>query len=92
MRIRKLLAGVTLGSALLVGGLAAPAQAASEPAQGRTLSAKSALGWYLYDYYAWKSDCNWQGQVGKSNGWWTRYECKNGSWVPGDDYELWVYS
>ncbi|CAL9654150.1 hypothetical protein SUDANB23_06696 (plasmid) [Streptomyces sp. enrichment culture] len=90
MRIRSFLASVALGSALLVGGFTAPAQAASDGAPADKTSSTAAAAWYLYDYYFWKSDCVFQGRAGIQNGWWTAYECRNGSWVPGDDYELWV--
>ncbi|GGV63354.1 hypothetical protein GCM10010277_69460 [Streptomyces longisporoflavus] len=99
MRKRGLLVSMALGSALVVGGLAgsaqaAPvtAQAASAPAHESAAGPVKAAGWYLYDYYFWKSECTSRGRMGKENGWWTRYECRSGSWVPGDDYELWVYS
>lgn len=97
MRKRKVLVGVALGSVVLLGGLAVPAQAAA-PAEVGAVStqAKStvpdAQGWYLYDYYFSKSECNQQGRMGLENGHWRKYDCRNGSWVPWDDYELWVYS
>ncbi|CAL9350539.1 hypothetical protein [Streptomyces pilosus] len=90
MRLRSVLAGAALGSALLVGGFTTPVQAASDGAPTDNAGTAAAEAWYLYDYYYWKSDCVFQGRTGLQNGWWTAYECRNGSWVPGDDYELWV--
>ncbi|CAL9326137.1 hypothetical protein [Streptomyces sp. SudanB182_2057] len=69
---------------------ATTAQVASAPQQKRAADV-AAASWYLYGYYTWKSDCADAGRMGIQSGWWSRYECKNGSWVPGDDYELWVY-
>lgn len=57
MRIRKLVAGVTLGSALLVAGIAAPAQAAPTPTI-RAASAASVMGeMVFYDDYWTHSEC-----------------------------------
>ncbi len=55
MRIRHALATVAVGAALALGGLAAPAQAATQPAQG-PVGAQD--GWRYWGAY-WTSDaCN----------------------------------
>lgn len=96
MRIRSCLAGAALSAVLLSGvAVAAPAQAA-EPKSDAT-SAASATSqdspgpeYSFQGYYSYYNDCTSAGAAGKRKGWWTAYACTDGSWLPGDDWELWA--
>ncbi|TDT42103.1 hypothetical protein EV562_10172 [Streptomyces sp. BK208] len=99
MRFRRSLAAAALGTALGIGTLAAPAHAA-EPVSDTSSSAFVPVGktqaddpsypWAFVGYYYWNSDCLSAGDRGLQLQSWTRYQCINGGWFPGDDYELWV--
>ncbi|WP_331763828.1 hypothetical protein OH738_40590 (plasmid) [Streptomyces hirsutus] len=86
MRIRKLLASVTLGSALLVGGLAVPAQAAPAPAT-QAVSAATVMGeMVFYDDYWTHSECQRVGRDGQKAKMWKIYSCQESIW----DWDLYV--
>lgn len=99
MNIRKLALGTLAGSVLLIGGLAAPAAQASA-AQAATAPAPAALtpasapaavaadNWEFVGYYYWESDCHAAGQGMVTRHEVSKYRCDDGTWFPGDDYEL----
>lgn len=66
---------------------AAPAPAA--PASGTAAPVTVAAdNWEFVGYYYWESDCHAAGQGMVTRGEVKKYRCDDGSWVPGDDYEL----
>jgi hypothetical protein len=46
------------------------------------------VGYVFTGYWTWLSDCQARGRDGVLRDEWEGYVCINGSWVPGDDYEL----
>jgi hypothetical protein len=91
MNIRKAFLGFA-GAVLAIGGFAPTApQAQAVIAPTSTVSVTTvADDWeYVGDFY-WQSDCHNAGSAGISGGAWSKYKCVDGSWFPGDDYELWV--
>ncbi|MFI7244317.1 hypothetical protein [Streptomyces qinglanensis] len=99
MRLRRSLAAAALGTALGLGALTVPAHAAQpvgdwSPASaaqpGKARVDDPSYPWAFVGYYYWNEDCLKAGERGQELRKWSRYQCINGSWVPGDDYELWV--
>ena len=90
MNIRKLAYTTLTGSVLLVGALAVPAaQATAAPAPAAPAPVTVAAdNWEFVGYYYWESDCHTAGQGMVTRGEVKKYRCDDGSWVPGDDYEL----
>ncbi|WP_018658054.1 hypothetical protein [Actinomadura flavalba] len=83
-----------LGTLLLIAGAltfgaAAPAVAAPG-AEAPAAKAPQADTWEFVGYYYWVSDCMSDGQQGLRHHIWKKFRCDDGSWFPGDDYELWV--
>ncbi|MFG2346694.1 hypothetical protein [Streptomyces phaeochromogenes] len=78
--------------------LAVPATpAAAQPAPAETTRTQAAfsavpdpVGYHFTGYYSRLVDCQNRGNDGVSRNEWEGYICINGSWFPGDDYELWV--
>ncbi|WP_067483486.1 hypothetical protein [Actinomadura hibisca] len=80
MRIRTTALGLAGGAALLLGSLAAPAQAAT--------SAPERRGWEnTGQTFFWEASCDAAGKAGLGKGW-SAYDCKGSTWR---NYELWVY-
>ncbi|WP_370424087.1 hypothetical protein AB8O64_35420 (plasmid) [Streptomyces sp. QH1-20] len=81
MRIRNVLAGAALGSALVLGGLAAPAQAAPAPvnsnttAAAPTTSAIVVVGWYST-----KARCEADGENSVYSWWDCRWSSNRRAW------------
>lgn len=67
---------------------AAPAETVGTQAVPATVAGP--VGYHFTGYYSRKSDCENRGRDGVGRGEWLGYVCINGSWIPGDDYELWV--
>jgi hypothetical protein len=90
MNIRKLAYATITGSVLLVGGLALPAaQASAAPAPAaQAPTTVAGDNWEFVGYYYWESDCHAAGQGMVTRHEISKYRCDDGSWVPGDDYEL----
>ncbi|MCX4971081.1 hypothetical protein OHA98_41455 [Streptomyces sp. NBC_00654] len=86
MRIRKLVAGVTLGSALLVGAVAAPAQAAPAPATQAVPTAGVMGEMVFYDDFWTQSECRQVGRDGQTARMWKVYSCQESLW----DWDLYV--
>ncbi|MFE7558362.1 hypothetical protein [Kitasatospora sp. NPDC057500] len=85
MRIRKLLAGVTLGSALLVGGLAVPAQATAAPVpQAGSVAVMGEM--VFYDDFWTHAECQKVGRDGQKAKMWKVYSCQESLW----DWDLYV--
>jgi hypothetical protein len=56
-----------------------------------SFQAKSAANdWHYVASYFWYNDCREAGENGVFSGAWTSYMCRNGSWLPWDNYELWI--
>jgi hypothetical protein len=90
MFVRKLVYSTITGSVLLVGGLATTtAQASAAPAPTAPAPAVVAGdNWEFVGNYYWESDCNNAGQGMVSRHEVVKYRCDDGSWFPGDDYDL----
>lgn len=91
MNVRKLACTALTGSVLLVGGLAATTvQAAAAPAPMAPVAAPATVAdnWEFVGYYYWESDCHTAGQGMVTRHEVSKYRCDDGTWIPGDDYEL----
>ena len=86
-------AAAAVAVALAVPATPAAAQEAPEhtaPSQAALAPQSGPVGYVFTGYWTWLSDCQARGRDGVLLNEWEGYVCINGSWVPGDDYELWV--
>jgi hypothetical protein len=85
-------AALALAAVVPTAAQAAPAETARTQAVPVAVAGPGPgpVGYYFTGYYVWKSDCENRGRDGVGRGEWKGYVCINGSWLPGDDYELWV--
>lgn len=82
-----------IAAAALALAAVAPATAQAAPAETagtQAVAIAGPVGYHFTGYYSRKSDCENRGRDGVGRGEWEGYVCINGSWIPGDDYELWV--
>ncbi|MGW1595063.1 hypothetical protein [Streptomyces sp. NPDC002343] len=82
MRMRNVLAGAALGSALLLGGLAGPAQAAPASADAETaISApNSVLSIVRVGWYSSLARCEADGANSAYSYWYCSYSSSRGAW------------
>ncbi|MFK3983794.1 hypothetical protein ACI2K4_25870 [Micromonospora sp. NPDC050397] len=74
-------AGLLAAAVVATAGVGLGTQAAAQAAPP---------GYEFLTYYYWVEDCTRAGHAGVDEGRWQRFTCEDGSWFPGDDYELWV--
>ncbi|MYS88627.1 MULTISPECIES: YSIRK-type signal peptide-containing protein [Streptomyces] len=88
MKLRKLALGIASAAAAF--SLAAATPASAQEDRGVTHAVKAPADYEFVTYYYWLEDCRQAGYQGQKDGVWTKWKCIDGSWIPGDDYELWV--
>ncbi|MFC3896439.1 hypothetical protein ACFOWZ_33615 [Lentzea rhizosphaerae] len=84
--LRVAAAALALAAITPTAAQAAPAETAGTQA----VAIAGPVGYHFTGYYPRKSQCEDRGRDGVGRGEWLGYVCINGSWIPGDDYELWV--
>lgn len=87
------LAAASLMGLAIVGPIAAPASAQTQQAANTGVVADppgyvQPAAWRYIDRYFWKTDCQNAGDRGRSQGLWSRYQCRYGGLF--SYYELWV--
>jgi hypothetical protein len=85
-------AALALAAVAPTAAQAAPAETVRTQAVPATVAGPGPgpVGYNFTGYWVYKSDCENRGRDGVARGEWRGYVCINGSWIPGDDYELWV--
>ncbi|GFE13394.1 hypothetical protein Sgleb_14410 [Streptomyces glebosus] len=82
MRMRNVLAGAALGSALVLGGLATPAQAAPATVDSRTTAAAPITTFSIIrvGWYSSLAACEADGENSAYSYWYCRWSSSRGAW------------
>ncbi|MFI1335826.1 hypothetical protein ACH4U7_38080 [Streptomyces sp. NPDC020845] len=82
MRMRNVLAGAALGSALVLGGLAAPAQAAPAPVDSNTTAAAPTTAFSIVrvGWYSTLARCEGDGENSVYSYWYCEWSSSRGAW------------